>query len=722
MAYNRDFTRSSRYACNNHYHSRIKDRALDLAVASAILSKQLPADAHPDSSKPRYILVSERGKTRRHRLPQWYDPLVKGALAAGGVLVVLSGTDAGAQEKKKDSADEFLDSVLQEHQEAEDDIVKKADDEYLRGTLDKFTPDQRKAYLKNASKLLDRAEGMTPGIQYELKRRQINNAYTQVVKGRGYYELGEEEQKQIDKELREPDAAPKPPQQPPTTQPPAQPTPPAQPQPPVQPPDQPQPPAVQPPQPPDQPQPPVQPQPPAQPNPPAQQNKESGLILPNNPLFWSTVEAASYKSTQTRENHDVFRTGLIDVYAQGHIRTDKEAVSGDPRRTQGAGVHAFLDTGFLEAGATGSYSKYRRKSGEHEETTSGGVIITTDTKGIDEVEREYFALTGGLKLGDFRIRGTVRNATEANTITTLVNGFVDSPDPIGDYPFTIFDEKDFDITTRGAQVLFGYDWAFKEDDRVLDIARAKAVGDVEEIEIELNDTKYRTWRVDFLLDTLGKDAKWGASASVGTRLIEDAEAQSRYSRVHGSLNAAADLDWLLSEPLGITIPATVFGSFWRLEQPYGGAGLVIGKGNAVKLLMDYSNQRAWHELELSKELGPEERKVKMDFLNYDLLRGLTADPKLRLLLFGGARRNEVAGEHEYDWTAHAALILPASETLVFALDGLRDKVGIEEIIRGGLNVKLPSGLWFGFWGGKYKIDGAKHDDAPIFGIEGGVDF
>lgn len=636
---------------------------------------QLPADAHTDASKPRYILVSERGKTKRRRLPQWYDPLVRGALAATGVLVVLSG-NADAQEKKKDSADAALYAVLQDHQSTEDDLVRKADYEYLRGTIDQFPVEQRKASLKKASALLNRTEEMSPGIQYDFKRMQINNAYSHIVKGVSYYDLSDEEQKQVDNELSKQPAAPKPPQQP-------------------------QPPATQ---------------------PPAQEKKESGLILPNDPLFWSTIEAASYKSLQTREAEAVLRTGLLDVYAQGHIRKNKEEVSRDPRRTQGVGGHAFLDTGFIDAGLTGSYSKYRRKSGEHDETTSGGVIITTDTKGLEEAEREYYALTGGLKFGDFRIHGTVRSATEANNITTIVNGFVDSPDPIGDYPFTIVDEKDFDITTRGAQLWFGYDWAFKEDDCVLDSVRAKAVGDVEQIDIDLNDSKYRTWRVDFILDLLGKDAKWGASASAGTRLIEDAEEQSRYSRVHGSANAAADLDGLLSEPLGIPVPATVFGSFWRLDQPYGGAGLVIGGGNAVKLLMDYSNQRAWHELELSKELGPEERKVKMDLLNYDLLRGLTADPKLRLLLFGGCRRNEVAGEHEYDWTAQAALVLPAGEKVIFALDGLRDKVGIEEIIRGGLNVRLPGGWRFGFWGGRYNVDGALHDSAPIFGINGGVDF
>ncbi|MEM2915941.1 MAG: hypothetical protein QXT19_01085 [Candidatus Woesearchaeota archaeon] len=711
MAYNRDFARSNGYAAGPY--SQTKDRALDLVVASAICSELLSPDGRSYASKPRYILVSECGKTRRHRLPQWYDPLVRGALAAGGLLVVLSGP-AGAQEVKENGADAALDAVLQDHQNTEADLVKKAEEEYLRGTVETFSVEQRKVFLKKAFELLNRAEGMTPGVQHECLRVQVNNAYARIVKGTLYYDLSAEEQKQIDKELSEPAAVPKQPQAP-QTQPPEQS--PSQSQPPAQTPEQPKPPQ----QPSDQ----QSKQPPAQPpaQPPVQPQAVPGqLILPDNPLFWSTITAASYKSLQTRESEAVLRTGLIDVYAQGHIRKDKEEFSGDRRRTQGAGGHAYLDIGFFEAGATGSYSKYRRGSNDSDTSSSGGVTITTNTEVLEEIEREYLALMAGFRFGDFRIRGTVRSATEKNSITTTVDSFVDSPDPIGDYHFRINDENDFDITTRGAQVLFGYDWAFKEDDRVLDAIRAKAVGDVEETEIGLNDTKYRTWRVDFMLDALRKNALWGASASVGTRLIEDAEEQSRYSRVHGSLNAAADLDGLLSGKLGIPVPATVFGSFWRLAQPGGGAGLVIGKGNAVKLMMDYANQRAWHELELSKELGPEERKVKMDLLNYDLLRGLTADPKLRLLLFGGARRNEDAGEHKYDWTAQAALVLPASKDVVVAIDGLRDKVGIEEIIRGGLSVKLPGGWRFGFWGGKYKVDGAKHDDAPIFGISGGVDF
>ncbi len=777
MAYNRDSTRRNGYVlCYNPYNYRNKNRALDLAVASAIGYGQLPAGAHTGASEPRDILVCERGKIRRHRLPQWYDPLVtlgKAALAAGGIVALLSGMPVSAQEPKTDKTDAALDAALQAEDSGKKQEQPATLEEYLKKYPDKkqdydryvLVGDEKKKFgLDKDKPMYDRmdalaiarssymiAEGIAPYNQFEnLIKKEIpvlivkygveylatapepakRDETIQRIKTYIASEMLTEQQKEIlrkipeaSKELADylkPAQQPTPPVQPQVIQPPQQPVQPQPPQTPVIPPPV-QPQVIQPPQPPAQP--PLT-QPPAQPlTPPVQPRTVPGqVILPDDPLFWSTLKAASYKSLQTRETQEVLRTGLVDFYGQGHIRKDKEEVSRDPRRTSGAGGHALLDIGFMDFGVTESLSKYRRRSGDHDETTAGGVIITTDTDGLEEVEREYRALTAGLKFGDFRIHATYRDAAERNSITTTVNGFVDSPDPIGDYPFTIVDENDFDVTTRGAQVWFGYDWAFNEDDRVLDSVGAKAVGDVEQIEIGLNDTKYRTWRVDFVLDALSKDAAWGVSASVGTRLIEDAEEQSRYSRVHGSLNAAADLDTLVGKPLGIPVPATLFGSFWRLDQPYGGAGLVFGEGNAVRLMMDYSNQRAWHELELSKELGPEERKVKMDLLNYDLLRGLTADPKLRLLLFGGVRRNEDAGVHDYDWTAQAALVLPASDDVVFALDGVRDKVGIEEILRAGLNVRLPGGMRFGFWGGRYKVEGALHDDAPIFGISGGVDF
>jgi hypothetical protein len=442
---------------------------------------------------------------------------------------------------------------------------------------------------------------------------------------------------------------------------------------------------------------------PPQPQPQPQDKKSSGLILPGDPRLLEELSLASEKSTKEFRNHVSLRTPWLDFLAQYHANKEREKLSNDKITEDGFGAHANAKVWIGELGATFSTSTNERTSHDSSVTTSPGFIITADTETLQDIERSYTALTARAHIGKLAPHLTLYESVDDVNIETITNLFVDNlTDPAGDYTDIIRTDLDFAIKTRGVQAGLRRDW---------DNLRIWGIGGIERTEVELDDSKIDIYRGDIGVDMWGERNDWAVSAAIGRRWSDDAEELTEYDKFHGYANVAYDLG------RGFT----AFGSFWRLDHPGGGLGLVFGEGPAVRMLMDYRNALAWEELDLLKHLGPEERKVYVGALHYDFLRGLTADNKLRVLLFGGVRRNEIAGDKEYDWFARGALILPVSEKLTVAVDLLREKVGLEEIIHAGIQLEPINGWRFRVGGGIIEHDGRKHDKAEImtFGVEKG---
>jgi hypothetical protein len=434
---------------------------------------------------------------------------------------------------------------------------------------------------------------------------------------------------------------------------------------------------------------------------------------------------ASNQSTQQRKEYVTVETPYIDALLQWHANKVRvpEADGNDKISESGVGGNLTGKIFFVEAGVTYSKSTEKRDHPvDSARTVTPPFIITTDTNVDEKNEKTYTAFDAKAKLGKFTPKLTLYQDIEDIGVGTEVNVNVDNTaDPAGDHAYTINNQVKSEINARGLQAGLDY----KEGN-----VNAGVIGGVERTEVTMEGSDTRKWDVYSGLVYGGlkgdKDA-FGVSAGLGKKLNDDSEKHCKFDPLNWYLNGAVDL----GEVEGHSV--TGFGSFWRLTDPAGGIGFVIGKGPAVTQTMDYYNSRAWEQLDLLKNLGPEERKVYLNKIMNDLRRGLSADNNLRLMLFGGARRNESyaaedlgTNRKQWDWMADVMLSIPVwqdekDKERYFTLAPYfhRDGNGQESFIGGGIEAVLPGGKRVRVGGGQVEVEGAKQNKAPavMFGLD-----
>lgn len=427
---------------------------------------------------------------------------------------------------------------------------------------------------------------------------------------------------------------------------------------------------------------------------------------------------ASNQSTQQRKEYVTVETPYIDALLQWHANKVRvPEVDGNDRISEsGFGGNLTGKIFFVEAGVTYSKSTAKRDHPtDSDRTVSPPFIITTDTNVDETNEKTYTAFAAKAKLGKFTPKLTLYQDLEDISVDVNTDVNVDNTaDPAGDHAYTINDTIKSEINTSGMQAGLDY----KEGN-----VSAGVIGGVERTEVSMDGSDARKWDVYSGLvygGLKGDKDEFGVSAGVGKKLNDNSEKHCKFDPLNWYLNTAVDL----GEVEGQSV--TGFGSLWRLTDPAGGVGLVIGKGPAVTQVMDYYNSRAWEQLDLLKHLGPEERKVYLTQMMNDFRRGLSADNNLRLMLFGGARRNESYAPEDlgkdrkqWDWMADVMLSIPvwqdpANKDRYFTLAPYfhRDSNGQESFIGGGIDAVLPGGIRAGVGGGQVEVEGAKHEKAP----------
>ena len=459
---------------------------------------------------------------------------------------------------------------------------------------------------------------------------------------------------------------------------------------------------------------------PAQPPAPAPAPSVPGVYRVTNDTF-----VASNQSTQQRQEYVTVQTPYLDGLLQWHANKVRvPEVDGNDRISEsGFGGNLTGKIFFVEAGVTYSKSTAKRDHPtDSDRTVTPPFIITTDTNVDEKNEKTYTAFAAKAKLGKFTPKLTLYQDLEDISVDVNTDVNVDNTaDPAGDHAYTINDTIKSEINTSGMQAGLDY----KEGN-----VTAGVVGGVERTEVSMDGSDARKWDVYTGLvyaGLRGENDAFAASAGVGKRLTDDSEKHCRFDPLHWYLNGAVDL----GEVEGQSV--TGFGSLWRLTDPAGGLGLVIGKGPAVTQVMDYYNSRAWEQLDYLKHLGPEERKVYLTQLMNDFRGGLSGDNNLRLMLFGGARRNESYAQEDlgtdrkqWDWMADVVLSIPVwqdpkNKDHYFTLAPYfhRDANGQEAFIGGGLEAILPGGARARVGGGQVEVEGAKHGKAPVvtFGLD-----
>ncbi len=434
---------------------------------------------------------------------------------------------------------------------------------------------------------------------------------------------------------------------------------------------------------------------------------------------------ASNQSTQQRKEYLTLQTPYVDGLMQWHSnRMRVPELDGHDRISEsGFGGNLTGKIFFIEAGVTYSQSVAKRDHpADNSVTTTPPFIITTSTDVDETNEKTFVAGNVKAKLGSFTPKLTLYQDLEELAVDVSTDVDVDNTaDPAGDHAYTINDTISAETTRQGLQA--GIDYTEKN-------VNAGFVGSVERTEVSMGDDEPRKW--DVYSGTVygglkGDDDSFGVSAGIGKRLTDDSEKHCRFDPLHWYANGAVDL----GEVEGQNV--TGFGSFWRLTDPAGGLGLVIGQGPAVSQVMQYYNARAFEHLDLLKHLGSEERKVYVTQMMNDFRRGISADNNLRLMLFGGARRNESYApedlgkdKKQIDWIADVVLSIPVWQDptnkdnyFTLAPYFTRDANGRESYIGGGIEAVMPGGIRARVGGGQLEVPGAKHEKAPAvtFGLE-----
>ncbi|MEM4240250.1 MAG: hypothetical protein QXK08_03595 [Candidatus Woesearchaeota archaeon] len=420
---------------------------------------------------------------------------------------------------------------------------------------------------------------------------------------------------------------------------------------------------------------------------------------------------ASNKSHQTRNDVLSIDTPYLDLLGQWHSETNRVPEDNDRITRRGIGGHANAKLWIVEAGLTYSLDKRTRTSHEHNVTTSPpgaspSYTITEYTKAVETNETTFAALNALLKIDNLFIHGTGYGSIEDLTADTQVDIKVDSSDPLGDYSDTIRNQVTAKTTRMGGQGGLWGEW---------DTVLAGILAGMERTEIDIEDEAYDVYKGLVYGGFHGENYSFGVSGGAGINLVDNAEKHRKFDSPFGYANAAVHLGELEGQDI------TVFGSLWRLDNPAGGAGLVVGRGPAVKMIMDYYNARAWEQLDLLKHFGPDERKAYVTKMMNDFMWGIASDHNLRLMIFGGARRTDAfdeverKGVHEWKFMGEAALSIPLVKGEFTLVPYARaDTAGKTTTVEGGLGAILPNGLRPYIGGGMEHTDGAKDEDAPYF--------
>lgn len=440
-----------------------------------------------------------------------------------------------------------------------------------------------------------------------------------------------------------------------------------------------------------------------------QVRKQGDLHLPDASRLYNELTITSYKSLQQRADELSLRTPILDIYTQGFSARERELLSDDRINERGFGGYAELKLLGLNAGVNYSNGTRTRKSHSSDVTEDANFRITTVTDADEVVESDYLAGNARVSFGldenpanqlTLGLAGYRANDNVKVDSTTLVDVF--SKIGTGNYQQIISGGDSFDVTTTGLKGSIQREWERLTIGSNMSMARTEIGSDSSTIDVYVP--------VEVFMRLYGVDSRWALAGAIGRRLIDNSEEHSRWDNFHGYANAAYHAD------NGVT----AFATFAQLDQPRAGGGLIIGEGNPVRMLMDYQDEFAWNELGRMEHMGPHERSAYLHALQYDFIRGLAADNTLRLLLFGGARRNEVAGEHQWDWFGQAALAIPlitekGNEFTVVPYFR-RESNGLESIIEAGIQFEPADGWRFNLKGGVVELEGRKHERGEYLGI------
>lgn len=408
--------------------------------------------------------------------------------------------------------------------------------------------------------------------------------------------------------------------------------------------------------------------------------------------------AASNKSTQQRYGIASVRTGFIDGFVHAMGGREREIISDDKIKDILYGGYGEINLYLLRAGISGGLRTNERTTLDSQLQSDPNFIVQTDTDVTQKIESRYLAINGRFQHMGFRPRATLYHSLDKISVDTEAIVNVDNltlPAPQGDYTQIISSSLDEEIETLGAQLGF----------ETGDALRVGSLFNVERTEISLDDSKIDVYRLDVFASY--KANRFGISGGLGKRLIDAEEENDGFDPAHGYFNIAGQLG-----------PVAAFGSFWRLDRPGAGAGLVIGEGDAIPLIMDYRDQLAWDKLDMMKHMGPEERKAYFRLLEWDFLTSLGQDDNMRFMLFGGAQRDEELGKKEWHWFGQAALNLPITEKFNILPYFRREESSLEKITEGGV-VLMPGSWKIRLSGGLMELGGRKDEDAEfiMIGVE-----
>ncbi len=271
---------------------------------------------------------------------------------------------------------------------------------------------------------------------------------------------------------------------------------------------------------------------------------------------------------------------------------------------------------------------------------SGGIITTVTTRTQDELIQEYFALDLDIKAFD---RGLLRGIffSHNDTLNVDTDGLIDVQNGANSYQQPLNVNVEQKIKRMGGQLWAGM--------RLRDDLEAALFGDYEREKQDAADRTIQTLRIGLHTKYSTDNLIMGFDALA--KILED---KGIDNDVVNSFEGKAYIAGQLADTL-----AMGFDGGWIQDQPLGNISMVLGKGkNHARLLMDEIGIRSRNQFRLDRESGPHMRLFDLDLSNYNLWTALDDGEHAKLLLTGGAWRQEVNKEDIVGYSGSAALILP----------------------------------------------------------------